>query len=50
MAAITRFEAESFDAEALHALVVPFDTPRFDREFRAAFEAGLAATAHSGAA
>jgi glycosyltransferase involved in cell wall biosynthesis len=50
MAAITRFEAESFDAETLHAFVAPFDAPRFDREFRAAFEAGLAATAQSGAA
>jgi hypothetical protein len=32
MAAITRFEAESFDAKALHAFVLPFDAPRFDRE------------------
>jgi hypothetical protein len=43
MAAIIRFEAEFFDAEALHDFVLPFDTPRFDREFRAAFAAGLAA-------
>ena len=50
MAAITRFEAESFDAKALHAFVLPFDAPRFDREFHAAFAAGRAAAARSGAA
>jgi len=41
--AISRFEAERFDPADLRVFAEPFDAPRFDREFHAALEAGLAA-------
>ena len=44
------YASAGLDIPTLHAYVAPFDAPRFDREFRAALEAGLAATALSGAA
>jgi glycosyltransferase involved in cell wall biosynthesis len=44
-AALTRFEGERYDPVALHEFAAPFDAPRFDREFRAALDAGLVAHA-----